>query len=117
VGSIDFSLEQSPIGKYWQPHWHLALHTHDPELLRENLMALFPPVLAYDYPVDVAEASDLDFVPYIHKIIKIELLRTGRTHLPELLLALDRINPLDPMVFHGLVLSVQDNGFNFEITV
>ena len=96
MGSIDFSLEQSPIGKYWQPHWHLALHTHDPELLRENLMALFPPV---------------------HKIIKIELLRTGRTHLPELLLALDRINPLDPMVFHGLVLSVQDNGFNFEITV
>ena len=72
----------------------------------------------HDYPVDVTEAVNLDFLPYIHKIIKInELLRTGRTHLPELLLTLDQINPLDLMVIHGLVLSAQDDGFNFELAV
>ena len=53
---------------------------------------------------------------YLHKIIKIiVLLRTGRTHLPELLFALDQINPLDLLVFQGLVLSAQDGGFNFDL--
>ena len=71
----------------------------------------------YDYPVDVKEAVDLNFLPYIHKVIKInDLLRTGRTHLPELLLALDQINPLDLLVYQGLVLSAQDGGFNFELS-
>ena len=116
VGSIDFSLEQSSVGKYWQPHWHLSLHTSDPKLLREFLKDLFPPMEKHDYPVDVTEAADLDFLPYVHKVIKInDLLRRGRTHLPELLLMLDRINPLDLLVMHGLVLSAQDGGFDFEV--
>ncbi len=93
LGSIDFSLETSPIGKYWQPHWHFTLHTSDRKLLRQLLKELFPAIEKYDYPVDVTEALDLNFLPYIHKVIKIiELLRTGRRYLPELLLALDRIN-------------------------
>jgi len=111
-GSIDFSLETSRIGKYWQPHWHFPLHTSDPQFLRELLRELFPPMVKYDYSVDVTEAYNLNFLPYLHKVIKIKLLlRTGRTHLPELLLALDRINPLDLMVMQGLVLSAQDDGF------
>ena len=115
-GSIDFSLEKSRVGKYWQPHWHFTLHTHDPELLREDLKELFPPIEKHDYPVDVTEAFDLHFLPYIHKVIKInDLLRRGQTHLPELLLMLDRINPLDLLVLHGLVLSAQDGGFDFEL--
>jgi hypothetical protein len=62
------------------------------------------------------EAVDLDFLPYVHKVIKIKnLLRTGRIHLPELLLLLDKINPLDLMVTQGLVLSAQVDGFNFEL--
>lgn len=116
LGSIDFSLERSGVRKYWQPHWHFALHTSDPTLLRENLKDLFPPMEKHDYPVDVAEAFDLNFLPYIHKIMKIiDLLRNGRTHLPELLLMLDQINPLDLLVMHGLVLSAQDGGFDFEL--
>ena len=116
LGSIDFSLEFSSIGKYWQPHWHFTLHTSDPELLRENLKELFPPIDKYDYPVDVKEISDLHCLPYIHKVIKINhLLRTGRGHLPELLLTLDRINPLDLLVMHGLALSAQDGGFDFKL--
>jgi hypothetical protein len=116
-GSIDFSLEPSRRGKYWQPHWHFTLQTNDPELLRDDLKWLFPPINRHDYPIDITEAKDLHFLPYIHKIIKIKhLLRTGRTHLPELLLALDQINPLDLMVMRGLVLSAQDYGFSFELS-
>jgi hypothetical protein len=116
LGSIDFSLEQSPLGKYWQPHWHFPLHTNDPELLRKRLKDLFPPINKHDYPVDVTEAFDFNFLPYIHKVIKInQLLRSGRTHLPELLLTLDQINPLDLMVTQGLVLSAQEDGFHFEL--
>ena len=116
LGSIDFSLETSRIGKYWQPHWHYTLHTYDPQLLREELKELFPPIVKYDYPVDVTEVSNLHCLPYIHKVIKItELLRSGRRHLPELLLMLDRVNPLALMVFQGSVLSAQDRGFGFRL--
>jgi hypothetical protein len=115
LGSIDISLEPSRLGKYWQPHWHLPLPTNDPEWLRKRLKDLFPPINKHDYPVDVREAFDLGFLPYIHKVIKIkDLLRTGRNHLPELLLTLDQINPLELMVTQGLVLSAQDDGFHFE---
>jgi hypothetical protein len=72
LGSVDFSLETSRIGKYWQPHWHFTLHTDDPQLLREELKDLFPPIVKYDYPVDVKEISDLHCLPYIHKVIKIK---------------------------------------------
>jgi hypothetical protein len=44
-----------------------------------------------------------------------DLLRNGRTHLPELLLALDRINPLDLLAMRGLLLSGHKGGFDFEI--
>jgi hypothetical protein len=116
LGSIDFSLERFHARKCWQPHWHLPLQTNDPELLRAYLKEIFPPINKHDYPVDITEAKTLDFVPYVHKGVKINhLLRTGRTHLPELLLALDLINPLDLIVMHGLVLSAQGYGFNFEL--
>jgi hypothetical protein len=116
LGSIDFSLERSSVRKYWQPHWHLPLHTSDPKLLRENLKDLFPPMEKHDYPVDVAEAFDLNFLPYIHKGIRIkDLLRNGRTDLPELLLMLDQINPLEFLVTQGLALRAGEWGFKFEI--
>jgi hypothetical protein len=116
LGSIDFSLETSPVGKYWQPHWHFTLHTHDPGMLRKELKELFPPIDKYDYPVDVVEMLDLHCLPYIHKIIKItDLLRTGRRHLPELFLMLDCINPLEFLVTQGLALRAGEWGFKFEI--
>jgi hypothetical protein len=116
ASGIDFSLEKSRFGKYWQPHWHLPMWTDDPEWLKKRLLALFPRFEKHDYSVDLTEAEDLNFHPYIHKGLKINnLLRSGRTHLPELLLVLDRIKPLDLLVTHGLVLSAQDDGFKFEL--
>jgi hypothetical protein len=117
VGSIDFSLENSPsFGRYWQPHWHLSMWLDDPVWAKKSLLQEFPRFLKYDYPVVIDEAIDLKFLPYVHKVIKInDLLRTGRTHLPELLLALSRNKPLDFLVLNGLVLSAQDDGFIFEL--
>lgn len=115
LGSIDFSLETSPVGKYWQPHWHITLHTNDPDMLRERLKELFPPIGKYAYPVDISQADNLDFLPYVHKGIKInELLRHGRRQLPNILVMLDGINPLDLLAYRGLVLSAKRNGLNFE---
>jgi hypothetical protein len=117
VGSIDLSLEYSPsFGKYWQPHWHLCMRLDDPIWAKASLLKEFPRFLKYDYPVVIDEAQDLKFLPYVHKVIKInDLLRTGRTHLPELLLALDCIKPLDLIVINGLVLSAQDGEFTFNL--
>jgi hypothetical protein len=68
LGSIDFSLELSRIGKYWQPHWHFPLHTNDPKLLRELLKDLFPPMVKYDYSVDATEAYNLKCLTWARKV-------------------------------------------------
>jgi hypothetical protein len=116
-GSVDVSLERSANGqKYWQPHWHLCMWTNDSEALRKQLKALFPPAEKYDYPVDVFEPHNLNFLPYINKGMKlVELLRAGRTHLPELLLVLDQIRPLDLMITHGVVISDRSGGFKLIV--
>ena len=45
---------------------------------------------------------------YMNKAIKLpDLLRRNRRDLPQLLLALDRTNPLDLLVIKGLTLSAQ----------
>jgi hypothetical protein len=84
--------------------------------LKQRLLELFPGFMKYDCPVHLAETSNLGFCPYINKALKInDLLRTGRAHLAELLLTLDRIKPLDLMVTNGLVLSAQRGGFTFQL--
>lgn len=114
LGSMDFDLKSNRFGKYWQPHWHLTLLTQDPELLRERLKELFPAMAKHDYPVDVEEIRDFDVVPYIHKVVKAkELLREGRRNLPELLLALDKVNPLDFLAMRELLLTAQKGGMLF----
>lgn len=116
AGSVDFSLEASARWKYIQPHFHLIIHTSEPELLREYLKWYFPSLSKYEYPVDVTDVVDFQVVPYVHKVLKANsLLRNGRRFLPELLVARDRIKPLDLLVTHGLVLSAHDDGFKFEI--
>lgn len=118
VGSIDFSVEVCGDAKYIQPHFHLIMHASDCDELRERLKWHFPPLGKYEYPVDLKQMKDLDVVPYVHKEIKINhLLRNSRRHLPELLLTLDRIKPLDLMITHHLVLSAQEDGFTFEIAI
>jgi len=117
LGSIDFSFEDSPdFGKYLQPHLHVPLFAPDPEELKVRLLEEFPRYMKHDYPVDVAEVYDLRFLPYVHKGLKIiDLLRTGRTPLPELLLLLGNLKPLDLIVTNGLVLSAQDGGLKFAM--
>jgi len=116
VGSIDFSVEHRENAKYIQPHFHLIMHTGDCDELRDRLKWHFPPLGKYDYPVDLKQIGDLAVVPYIHKVMKVNyLLRNGRQYLPELLLTLDGIKPLDLMVTHRLELCARDDGFKFQI--
>jgi len=108
LGSADFSWETRRGGAYVQLHWHFAMWTSNPEKLRSKLASIFQRAKPYERPVDVKVATDLGFLPYMNKGIKWkELLRANRTHLPELLLVLDRIEPLDLLVMSGLRLIAQ----------
>jgi hypothetical protein len=77
-------------------------------LVKKLAKAIFPSDQKYDRPVVVSNTWSLGFIPYKHKAIKLpDLLRRNRTHLPELLLALDRTEPLELMVLFRLRLSAQ----------
>jgi hypothetical protein len=107
IGSADLSWEDG----YYQLHWHIAMWTNNPTKLSGKLKPLFPGENAYDRPVVVSETWDLGFLPYKDKGIKLpDLLRRNRTHLPDLLLVLDRTEPLDLMVITKLRLSAQVGG-------
>jgi uncharacterized C2H2 Zn-finger protein len=111
LGSVDFGWESRRGGNYLQLHWHLAFWTSNPDNLEEKLKSLFQRAKKYERHIDVEVARDHGFLPYLNKVIKLpELLRRSRTHLPELFLALDHIEPLDLMVLMGLKLSAQSGG-------
>jgi len=58
--------------------------------------------------VTAVATSDLDFLPYLNKVIKLpKLLRSNRRYLPELLLVLDRTDPLDALVLSKLRISAE----------
>ena len=64
--------------------------------MEETAQAIFPSDKKYRRPVVVSKTWSLGFIPYKDKGIKLpDLLRRNRTHLPELLLALDRTGPLN----------------------
>jgi hypothetical protein len=103
-GSADISWENG----FYQLHWHIGLFTSNSKTLTKRLKKLFPGKDKYDRPVVVSKAWSLGFVAYMNKALKLpQLLRHNRTHLPNLLLALDRTKPLDLMVLMGLRLSDQ----------
>ena len=55
------------------------------------------------------KTQNLGFVPYMNKLIKLpKLLRENRAHLPQLLLVLDRTEPLDIMLLVRLKMSAQE---------
>jgi hypothetical protein len=57
-------------------------------------------------------AYDDKFLGYMNKAIKLpDLLRTNRKHLPELLLVLDRTEPMDLMVYTQHRLTAQFGRF------
>jgi hypothetical protein len=108
MGSADLGWETRRGGQYIQLHWHLALWTNDPEQLEAKLKKIFRRTQKYERPVDVRETRDLGFLPYQNKAIKLpDLLRSNRKNLPELLLVLDRTEPLDLLVMSKLRLSAQ----------
>ena len=108
VGSADLGWETRRGGKYIQLHWHLAMWTSNPTRLEKKLKSVFTPTKKYERPVDVTLTRDNGFLAYMSKGIKWpDLLRRNRTHIPELLVALDRMDPLELMVLRKLRLSAQ----------
>ena len=104
-GSADISWER---GGYYQLHWHLAMWTSSPKKLTKRLKKLVPDDKRYARPILVSKTTDLDFLGYINKVIKLpDLLRLNRRHLPELLLMLDRTEPLDLIFLIRLRLSTR----------
>ena len=116
IGGVDFSLERTATGlKYWQPHWHFGTWTNNRPLLRKRLKSVFPASEMYEHPVHIKKPYDLNFLLYANKGFKIiHLLRNERRQLPEFLLAMDRIDPLDLMVFHRFEMCQHAQGFKFE---
>jgi hypothetical protein len=108
LGSADLGWETRRSGKYVQVHWHLAMWTRDKKSLKAKLGKVFLRRKKHEKPVRVIMAYDQGFLAYINKAIKLaELLRTNRKGLPELLLALDRTEPIDLMVYTQLRLTAQ----------
>lgn len=104
LGSADLSWENG----FYQLHWHIGMFTSNRKNLTKRLKKIFPGKDRYDRRVLVSTTWSLGFVAYMNKAIKLpQLLRTNRTHLPELLLVLDRTEPLDLMVLMGLRPSAQ----------
>ena len=85
--------------------------TSNPDGLEAKLRTAFRCTQKHERPVDVSVTRDLGFLGYKHKIIKLpELLRHARRQLPELLLVLDRTDPLDCLFLARLRLSAQAGG-------
>jgi hypothetical protein len=114
-GSADLGWETRRDEGYIQVHWHLAMWTNNPSRLAEKLKGKFGRTKKHERPVDVREAVDLSFLGYMNKVIKLpELLRMNRKILPELLLVLDQVGPLDLMVFTKNRLTAQYGQLAFK---
>jgi hypothetical protein len=112
-GSADISLEDG----YYQLHWHIAIWTSNPARLTKRLKQIFPSDEEYDRPVHLKRAYDLKFLPYKDKGIKLpDLLRVNKRHLSNLMLALDRTEPLTLMMLARLRFSAQDGRLIFART-
>ena len=113
MGSADLSWESSRRGgQYLQLHWHLAMWTLGIDVLKRKLKRKFKRVKKYERPVDVKVTADLKFLGYINKVTKLpDLLRQARRQLLELLLAIDKSDPLDLLVHAKVEISAQERGF------
>jgi hypothetical protein len=115
LGSADLGWETRRGEGYIQIHWHLAMWTGNIGNLERKPKPIFRKTKKHERPVDVREAVDLGFLPYMNKAIKLpSLLRTNRTHLPEVMLVLDRTEPMDLVVHTKLRLSAQNGQLAFK---
>ena len=104
-GSADIGLKEG----FYQLHWHVALWTSNRTHLSQRLKEIFPSTDAYDRPVRPGATYDLNFLPYKNKGIELpELLRHDRKHLADMMLLLDRTDPLALMALSRLRLGTQD---------
>jgi|GraSoiStandDraft_57_1057295.scaffolds.fasta_scaffold217838_2 hypothetical protein len=111
LGSFDLSWEDG----FYQGHWHIPMLTSDLEELKRRLKAIWPVSDIVKRPVVVSCTYSNGYLPYKDKAIKIpELLRQNRRGLPNLLLALDRTEPLELMVIFRLRLSAQHGELHFK---
>jgi len=102
VGSIDISWE----GDRFQVHWHLGMMTSNRRALNKRLKSAFPFDGVGKKPVVVKIAYSHGFIPYSHKVIEAhDILRKARRAVPDLLLALNRTEPLSTMVLLNVRLS------------
>jgi hypothetical protein len=89
--------------------------TGNPYNLEQKLKRSFRKTKKYERQVEVKLPDDLGLLPYMNKAIKLpHLLRTNRTHLPELLLSLDSTEAMDLMVQTKLRLSAQSGRLAFK---
>jgi uncharacterized C2H2 Zn-finger protein len=65
LGSADLGWEKRRGGGYIQLHWHLIMWTSNPDNLVRKLKMIFRKTKQYERPVDVREAMDLGFLPYM----------------------------------------------------
>jgi len=115
LGSADLGWETRRGEGYIQVHWHLVMWTGNPGNLKRKLKLRFRKTKKHERPVEVRLPDDLGFLPYINKAIKLpDLLRTNRTHLPELLLVLDSTEPMELLVSTRLRLSAQSGRLAFK---
>jgi hypothetical protein len=104
ISSVDLSLEKG----HFQVHWHHATLTRNRKKLSRKLSPRFHRRSEHPRPVHVKATQDLNFAAYQNKGIKLpDLLRRGRRVLPQLLLALDRTEPLDFWVLTRCRMSVR----------
>ena len=100
IAGTDFSIEKSAGGvKFWQPHWHISTWAENQRHLSQKLTKLFTRSEEGERVVHILKPKNLNFLVYAFKGFKIiELLRSSKRALPELLLNLDKIDPLDMVV-------------------
>jgi hypothetical protein len=112
LGSFDLSWED---GGFYQGHWHIPMLTKDRNALTKRLRAIFPAGKLVKRPVVVSKTNSPGYLPYKDKGIKIlHLLKTNRRGFPYLLLALDRIDPLELLVLFRVRLSAQFGELRFK---
>jgi len=111
-GSYDLSWED---GEFYQGHWHIPMLTLNREKLTQRLKAIFPASDIVKRPVVVSRTYSDGYLPYKDKAIKLpDLLRRNRRGLPQLLLALDRTDPLELMVLMRLRVRAQNGELKFR---
>lgn len=112
VGHVDISWEREG---YFQVHFHTGLVTTDSAALTNSLKAAFPRNRPRSRPVHFKKAWDLEFVPYVNKVVHTAaLLRSARRKLPGILVMLDRNDPMDGLVLRGIRLSTEDGNLLFK---